>query len=401
MSKPINLKDEYDVIIVGAGPSGSRCAGILAEKGMDVVIFEKRAEIGAPKRCAEGIGLEALRRLGFNGRERFVTQYINGAYIFSPNGRKFVVDYGKPAGCVVERKVFDKFLAYQAAKCGARFYTKTEVVDVIREGGKIAGVVVDYEGETYEIRSRIVISAEGVEGKIARKAGINTTNALMNIDSGYQYEMANINLEDPMKLYFYIGNEVAPRGYIWIFPKGEHVANVGIGIGGNVEKTAKHYLDEWIADHPEMFSDASIIEENAGGIPVGGLLKNMVLDGFMVIGDAAHTVNPIHGGGMDEGTRAGEIAADVVAEAFKANDFSKEFLDDYNKLWWRERGRKLERVEKLRQVFERLDDEDMNFLAENLNAEDIIDFASGRNLKKLAKVMMKRPKLLKLVGILR
>ena len=401
MAKPVSLKDEYDVVIVGAGPSGSRCARILAENGLDVVVFEKRPEIGSPKRCAEGIGLEALKRMGFTGKERFVAQYIDGAFIFAPNGKRHTIDYGEPRGCIVERKVFDKFLAYEAARKGAKFYTKTEVVDVIKNGEKIEGVVVNYEGNEIEVKAKVVVSAEGVEGKIARKAGINTTNALINIDSGYQYEMANVKMEDPMKLYFYIGNEIAPRGYIWIFPKGEHVANVGIGIGGNVEKTAKHYLDRWIESHPEMFGEASIIEENAGGIPVGGLLKNMVLDGFVVVGDAAHTVNPIHGGGMDEGTRAGEIAANVIVDAFKSQDFSKEFLDKYNKLWWQERGHKLEKIEKLRMVFERLSDDDMNFLAEKLNAEDIVDFASGRNLKKLAGILIRKPKLIKLVKILK
>ncbi len=399
--KPVGLKPEYDVVVIGAGPSGTRCARIIAEAGFSVAVFEKRQEIGAPKRCAEGIGIGALQRMGYTGKERFVTQYIDGALLYAPNGKEFKVEYDDYAGCVVERKVFDKFLAYDAAKAGARIFVKTEVTDLLKDDGKPAGVIVDYGGEKHEVRARIIISAEGIEGKIARKAGIDTTNKPINVDSGYQYEIANINLKDPHKLYFYIGNKIAPRGYIWIFPKGMHVANVGIGIIGSSDKTAKQYLDEWIESRPDLFENAAIIEENAGGIPVGGLLEDMTTDNFMVIGDAAHTVNPLHGGGMDEGTKAGEMAAQVVVEALKVNDTSHEFLAKFNKLWWEERGNKLKKVEKFRQVFEKMSDDDLNFLAEHLTMEDVIEFVGGRGMKKFAKLLMKRPQLIKLASLLK
>ncbi len=401
--RPVGLKNAYDVVVIGAGPAGSRCAKLIADRGLSVAVFEKRAEIGSPKRCAEGIGVKALQRMGYNGNERFVAQYIDGFYLYAPNGKEFVMDYGSPQGCVVERKVFDKFLAYDAAKAGAKVFTKIEVVDLLKDNGAISGVVIKYGEDVFEVKARVVVSAEGIEGKMARKAGIDNTNKLINVDSGYQYEMANLKLKDANKLYFYLGNEIAPRGYIWIFPKGDHVANVGIGIGGGagVKRKAKEYLDSWIENHPEIFADASVIEENAGGIPVGGLLKDMVRDGFVVIGDAAHTVNPIHGGGMDEGTRAGEIAAEVICECLNREDVSHDALAKFNELWWKERGEKLRRIEKLRQVIERMSDDDLNFLADELTVQDIIDFAGGKNLRKLAKILLRRPKLIKLATILR
>ncbi len=399
----VKLKENYDVVVIGAGPAGSRCSEIMAKNGLDVVVFEKRAEIGAPKRCAEGLGVEAIKRLGFSGKENFVMQTINGAYVYPPDiSLKKSIIYNETAGYILERKLFDKVLAYKAAKAGAKFFTNSEVLDVLKdENGKITGVVVCRDGEELEVKAKVVVSAEGIEAKVARKAGINTTNKITDVDSGFQYEMANLKLEDPHKLYFYLGNEVAPRGYIWIFPKGEHVANVGIGIGGNVEKPAKWYLDKWIEENEEIFGEASIIEENAGGIPVGGLLEDMVLDGFVVVGDAAHTVNPIHGGGMDEGTRAGEIAAEVILKAFKKGDFSHDFLAKYNELWWNERGKKLKKVEKLRMVVERLSDEDLNFLAREISEQDLIDFTNGRNYIKMIKILMKKPKLIKLAMLLK
>ncbi len=390
------IKESYDVVVVGAGPGGTSTAKHLAEKGINVVVFEKRQEIGAPKRCGEGLSASTVKLLGQKIPKRCIAQKIDGAIIYAPNGKSIEINYGKTVGYIVERKLYDKWLAEQAAKKGAKIIAKAEVKDVVKENGFIKGVAVNWEGRKYKIKSKVVVAADGVESTIARKAGLDTVNKLINIDSGYQYEMSNIYLEDPHKIYFFFGNEIAPRGYIWIFPKGKDRANVGIGICGSFgKKTAREYLREFVEKH-EWLRNGSILEANAGGIPVGGFLKNMVLNGFLVVGDAAHQVNPIHGGGMKEAQIAGRIAAQVIAEALEKGDVSAKSLEKYNKIWWRERGKELEKVQKLREVVERLSDEDLNFLADNLRGEDLINFTHGKGLAKLAKILLKKPKLAKL-----
>ncbi len=390
------IPEKSEVVVVGAGPGGSTVARYLAKRGIEVTVFEKRQEIGAPKRCAEGLSAATVEKLGQKIPKRCIAQKINGAVVFAPNGKSVAIDYGKTSGYILERKAYDKWLAEEASRAGARIFAHANVYDVIKENGFVEGVEVEWEGERCRIRSRVVVAADGVESTVARRAGLDTTNALLHIDSGYQFEMSNVEIEDPNKIYLFFGNRIAPRGYIWIFPKGKDRANVGIGICGKfAKKSAREYLLEFVK-HNENLKNGSVLEVNAGGIPVGGFLKNMVLNGFLVVGDAAHQVNPIHGGGMKEAQLAGRIAADVIAEALKAGDVSEKMLGKYNEIWWRERGRELEMVQKLREVVENLSDDDLNFLAEHLTGDDLVNFSHGKGLGKLAKLLMHRPELLRL-----
>jgi digeranylgeranylglycerophospholipid reductase len=389
------LKTEYDVIIVGAGPAGSATAKRCAEHGLKVALLEKRQEIGAPKRCGEGLSSRMLDQMNLDIPQNCIRQDIDGCIVVAPNGERAVIDFGKVAGHVVERKMFDKWLAAEASRAGAYVQAKTYVTELIKEEGKVVGVKCNYEGDEFELRAKIVVGADGVESKIGRMAGLNTTNKLVNIDSGFQFEMSNIEIEDPKKIWLFFGTKIAPRGYVWIFPKGDDTANVGVGVG-MTDKPARYYLENFVKEYPGL-QKGSILEVNSGGIPVGGFLKNMVLDNFAVVGDAAHQVNPIHGGGMKEGTIAGHILGDVINEAIKKNDTSEFALSSYNKIWWEKRGQSLERVQKLREVMEKLSDDDFNSVAgSGISGEDIIEMADGNKLSVLAKALMKNPKLITL-----
>lgn len=381
----MKLEKEYDVIVVGAGPGGSFCARKLAEYGLKVVVFDRNAEIGVPKRCGEGFSKNAEKRLGIKFPDYCIAQVIDGAWIYAPNGKKVVIEGQE--GYILERKQSDKWLACEAANAGAKIFAKAKVYDVIKENDFVCGVKVNFLGEDLEVRAKVVVAADGVESIVARKAGLNTTCSPALVDSGFQYEMSNIDLKDPHKIELYFGNEIAPRGYVWIFPKGEKRANVGVGIRGDDIQTAKYYLDKFIDSRPDL-KKGSIVEVNGGCIPVGGFLKNMALNGLVAVGDAAHQVNPIHGGGMPEAMTAGQIAADVIKKAFDKNDFSTNVLNEYNERWWKERGETLRKVEKIREVVEKLSDEQLNNLADVLQGENLVEFVHG-NYLKLVKILLK------------
>ncbi len=382
------MKDKYDVVVVGAGPAGSSCAKHCAENGLSVIVLEKRPEVGAPKRCGEGLSDNAVKRLGLNIPKNCIRQKIHGAHIYAPNGKKIKIKYKGSDGYILERKMFDKWLAEEAARAGARIKTKANVTYLIREKNNICGVVAETMEGRKEIKANVVVAADGVESEIAKKAGLYKAKNPSVVDSGFQYEMCGIDVKHPDAIELFVGSEIAPRGYVWIFPKGKDVANVGIGILGTNTETAKKYLDEYI-EKDDNLNRGSIIEVNAGCVPVGGFLKNMVADGLVAVGDAANQVNPLHGGGIAEGITAGRIAADVIKKAHDKKDFSAKTLSEYNKRWWKERGNKLQKVEKVREMFEKMSDEQMNRLADALEGEDLYDFAHGNNVIKLAKTMLK------------
>jgi digeranylgeranylglycerophospholipid reductase len=387
-----HVNSEYDVVVVGVGPAGSSVARYCAEKGLSVLAVEKRQEIGSPKRCGEGLSKGAIERMEIKADDSWISKVIKGASVYAPNGKKISIKFEGPQGWVIERKMFDKYVAKIAAQAGARILTKTEVIDVCRKG-KGMGVTLLSGGEMFETECSILVACDGVESRIPRMVGIDTTLPVSEIASCVQFEMSGISI-DPNSIELYFGNEIAPGGYIWIFPKGNDSANVGIGVRKPFsKKPALKYLKDFINSR-ESLRKGSTIEMNSGGVPVGGFLKNMVDDNFMIVGDAAHQVNPIHGGGIAEAYVAGRIAADVITKSAKSGDFSKKTLAEYERRWWKERGESLKKILKLRMVVESLSDDDLNWLAEYIKGDDLIALARSSGFKRLAKLMMKKPKLI-------
>ncbi len=382
---------DYDVVVVGAGPAGSSCALRLAKKGVKVLVIEKKQEVGTPKRCAEGLNQTGLDNLDIPIDSKWAIQKITGAVIYTPSQREVDIPAGSISGYIVERKVFEKSLAAEAINHGARYMVKTQATGLIKKEGRITGVKAEYMGEKIQVKARIVIAADGVESMCAKWAGIDTVNKINNYHSGFQYEMAGVDVIDD-KIHIFFGRKIAPRGYVWIFPKGDTIANVGIGMLGDKtgkDKSASQYLDAFIQDNPRFFDKASPIEVNSGGIPVKVTCNTLTADGLMLIGDAAQQVDPVHGGGIHLGIIAGNIAGDVAAEALAEDDVSGERLRHYEQLWDESQGKSLRSLYKVRGFIEKLEDDDIESMADILTSEDILKLTEGKTLF-LAKVFARK-----------
>jgi len=374
-----------DVIVIGAGPAGSSCAKRLAENGFSVKVYDRRKELGVPVRCGEGLGEGAQDLIG-KIPDNCISQKIKGARIYAPNGKclEIILEYG---GFILDRRVFDKWLAEQAVKAGTEIQKNTLITDFIKENEYYKGI----KGENFEEKAKIIVCATGAESALRKT--LNIFSKLNLIDSCLQYKMSEVDI-DPDFVHCYLGNEIAPRGYVWIFPKGNDKVNVGVGVipGKN---NPKYYLDKFVNDHQELKKGKIDLVEG-GCVPVGGLLKDMVDNGLVICGEAAHHVNPIHGGGIKESIISGQLAADVISECLNKKDVSKKALSKFNELWWEKRGNHLKKVEKLREVIEKLSDNDLNDLIDALKPEDIIEFARGSRLSILAKALMRKPRLVRL-----
>ena len=387
------MKSRYDLLVVGGGPGGAIAAKTAAERGLDVCLIEKRPAIGAPVRCAEGIGEELLRQF-IEPDPRWIAAEIKGARIIAPDGT--VMDLnpslaGNEVGYVLDRKIFDRELVWQAAEAGAEVHVKTRATSPIMEAGRVCGAVVESLGDRTAVSAPVVIAADGIESKFSRWCGLDTTVPLRELETCAQYLMTDIDI-DPHTTEFYLGNELAPEGYVWIFPKGKRTANIGIGISGRKSgegHRAKDYLDRFVA---RAFPEGKAIELVVGGVSVCRPPACTVSDGLMVVGDAARLSDPITGGGIYNAMFSGKIAAEVAADCIRKGDCSKNALMVYDTLWRNSRmGKALERNYKIKEFFITLSDEKLNAIVDSAKSIDLSRFSIVSLIKEIVK---RNPKML-------
>ncbi len=385
------MKEErYDVVVVGAGPAGSVTAKTAAEHGLDVLLIERNQEIGVPVKCAEGVSKEIEKFVAPD--KRWICAEVKGANMYGPDGTKVVLSGEKmeEVGYVLERRIFDKFLASEAARAGAEVRVKTGAHGIIEEDGYAKGVYARAMGEDTRIYAHVVVGADGVESKVGRWAGIKTRLQPSNISVCAEFLMCDIEFNNDYSEFF-LGSEIAPKGYAWVFPKGEDCANVGIGIGGDVSDEKHRAIDYLKAFVRSRFPDGKIVAEMYGAVPLSGPIYESVADGLILVGDAARQVNPLTGGGILYAMHAGEIAGDVIAKAVQENNFSKKRLMEYESRWREAFGKRLETGLKAKDFFLNLPDEDLNTLAQSLAGVKIKELST---LALLMELIRRNPKML-------
>lgn len=380
------MKENYDVIVIGAGPAGSTAARYAAEGGASVLLLERDREAGIPVRCAEGVSHNGIASF-IDIDQRWIASKIDVACLHSPDGEKAYM-YNNGAGYVLERRIFDTELCNLAIAAGAKMLTKADATGLIYEGQKIKGVKYVYDGNEREAGAKIVIGADGVESRVGRWAGIKTVLDLNDLDTCVQYTVSGVEFEADT-CHFYFGQEVAPGGYIWIFPKGKNKANIGIGIAGDLAegKGPREYLDEFMgANFPQAQANYIVY----GGVPTAWGLKEYIKDNIMLVGDAARQVNPITGGGIVQAMIAARFAGHVAADSIKAGDQSKKFLLKYKKDWDNQLGKVQKTMYSMKEKFMKMNDERFNKLVkvcQNIPKEEF-------SLKKLFTEAMKGDPLL-------
>lgn len=382
---------KFDVVVVGAGPGGSMAAKTAAEAGLDVVMLEKRQEIGDPIRCAEGVGKRDLCDI-VKPDPQWIAAEVKGFRVYAPNGTSLVMSEdkgGAEVGYVLERKIFDRALAMNAASAGAKVMVKTRALGLLHKDGVPCGVSAMRMGEPIQIEAPLIIGADGVESKVGRWAGIDTTLKPKDIHCCAQFLVQDSSIDDEFCEFFF-GNELAPGGYVWAFPKGEKLANVGIGVQGSKSGSGEpvRLLKKFMKSR---FPNGKVVEMVAGGDPSSGVIESATADGVMLVGDAAHQTDPLTGGGILNAMKAGIIAGEVTVKAVSAGNFRKAGLKEYENRWRADLGKHIARSYEYKEFFVKLMDNDFNQLFSSLKNEDI----SNMDLRGVLRVLFKlNPKLL-------
>jgi len=383
---------KFDVVVIGSGPAGSVTARFAAEGGAKVLMIERRSEIGTPILCGEGIS-KKVEEFGVLEGTRWIASSMDGANIYSPDGTCVTMDAehaGNETGHVIYRDIFDQELARSAACAGAEIWMDARAIGLIKKDGKIVGVQIEQYGEQIEVECDVVVGADGVESKVGRWAGIDTTLDPCDLETCAQYTLTGVDVHEGY-CDFYLGHEIAPGGYIWVFPKGKDVANVGMGILASLSSPGqvKELLDEFISGHPEI-AKGQPVRFLTGAVPVAKPLESLAADNVVLIGDAARQVDPITGGGLMASIEAGKACGETIAEAVKSKDFSEQFLGSYIEsveLLYK----KLKRNYVVKEIMLDMDDKTFNMLAHSLKD---YKFEELSTLSLVSALVKKHPSLL-------
>jgi digeranylgeranylglycerophospholipid reductase len=380
---------ECDIVVVGAGPAGSLAARTAAENGASTILLEEHPKVGYPIYCAEGLSLGGLKDAGVEPKPPVVCQEISKARVFAPN-RDFVeltsTDW---KGYTLNREVFDGLLADMAVEAGADLLTSTKATDLIREDGTVVGVKAVSGEEPLEISAKVVIGADGHASLIRRKAGLGKW--FPDVVTCAQYRLGNLELKEPWVNEFYLGREVSPGGYAWVFPKSAEVANVGLGVRKIHTESPIKYLKRFVANDPR-FKDAEILLVNGGACPVSGVLDKAVSDGLMLTGDSAGQLIPATGAGIHSGVESGKMAGEVAAKAVEEGNVSAERLSAYEKTFDRYWGERIRDSRKVVEMLDKFSDENLNTLAKVMSNEDVLNLVNGISVTQtLTRIVARSP----------
>lgn len=367
------MKSEYDVIVIGAGPAGSVAARTAAQQGLDVLLIEKRQEIGVPVRCAEGIPKDGLYDF-IEHDDRWVCAKIMGGRIHAPDGT--VLNFSQfnegAAGFVLDRKIFDRSLAKMAADAGAEIQVKTQATSLLRADGTINGIKGISGGNEFEAHSKITIGADGVESKIGRWAGLMGPLKLKDIETCAEFTMCDIDI-DPECCELYFGNAISPGGYVWVFPKGEREANIGLGILGTRcnGKPPVEYLQKYV---DTVFPGGKVIQVVIGAVPVSDVNGRISTSGLMLAGDGARLADPLFGAGIMNAMSSGRMAGNNAVAAIKKGDVSAKALKRYDDEVRDRIGKVVHRNYKVKELLVNASDRQVNAIAhsfKHMNLENI------------------------------
>jgi geranylgeranyl reductase family protein len=350
------LAPDADVLVVGGGPAGAACAYWLASAGHDVLVLERKS-FPREKTCGDGLTPRAVHQLTemglAGGLERYhryegLRAIAHGITLEMrwPEHPRF-----PSHGFVVRRRDLDQMVVDHAVGAGARLRERCEAVAPLLRDGLVRGAVVkDHDrGVEEEITARYVVVADGANSRFGRALGTSRDRRYpqgMALRGYYESPMHDDPwIESALDMVDRNGNSLP--GYGWIFPVGDGTINVGVGLLSTFRDyrsvNTSHLLDEFAPtapDHWQIGPETKVGEPTGGRLPMACSVSPKVGPTWIVIGDAAGSVNPFNGEGIDYAYETGRMAAGLLDESLTVGDARAlltypQLLDDEYGLYFR------------------------------------------------------------------
>ncbi|HEY3374969.1 MAG TPA: geranylgeranyl reductase family protein [Candidatus Aquicultor sp.] len=365
--------EKFDVVVVGAGPSGASTAFFLARQGIHVALLDK-STFPRDKICGDGIGPRAAEMLDKMGLYAWLTSgkyhRCDSARLFASDGSYFeaqipVEDCRYPHFHMVPRLEFDHTLLTTAEVAGATVYTNRKATGMLTSDGAITGIKAIYNGDEVEIACRAVICADGTHGTFAKCTGIECVKP-----HAFAVRAYYTGIKGPDDCINVFVDEHIPEGYAWIFPTGNSGANIGLGLSTLVLKErsidTKALMNWFMAEKdtsPIDLSGATAQTEIKGAhLRMGYGRHDVVADGVMLVGDAAALISPLSGEGIAYALESGEQAAYAMKRALDKGDVSAASLKVYQDFLAKNFFSEHRQGEFIRQLFARSNYKSMDWM---------------------------------------
>jgi geranylgeranyl reductase family protein len=326
----------HEVLVVGGGPAGAATGYWLAQQGHDVCVVERKT-MPREKTCGDGLTPRAVKQLSDMGLADRLDDYHRYEGLRA-TAHGMVLELPWPThpvypshGFVVRRRDLDLMVAENAVKAGATLLQGTEALAPVLERGFVRGATVHRKesGDTEEIRARYVVVADGANSRFGRALGTFRTKQWPYGTAIRGYWESPLSeepwIESALDVKDRNGNPMP--GYGWIFPVGDGTVNVGIGLLSTFRDfksvNTTQILNEYVYTAPEYWGlrpDGATCRPTSGRLPMGGSVGPKAGPTFLVVGDAAGTVNPFNGEGIDYAYETGRLAAEVLHQALVDRD---------------------------------------------------------------------------------
>ena len=332
---PVRDGSHHDVLVIGAGPAGSAAGYWLARHGLDVVMVDKKT-FPREKTCGDGLTPRAVKQLGDMGLADELSQFHRYEGLrATAHGRELELQWPTHPiypqhGYVVRRRELDTMVARNAERAGATLLEGHEAVAPVLDRGFVRGATLTTkDGSSIDVSAKYVIVADGANSRFGRALGTFRTKEWPYGTAIRTYwetpRHADPWIESALDVKDRNGNPLP--GYGWIFPVGDGTVNIGVGLLSTFRDfksvNTTHLLNEYahmVADKWEIDPGNPTNKATSGRIPMGGSVGPKWGPTYLVVGDAAGSVNPFNGEGIDYAYETARIAADVLYQAISEND---------------------------------------------------------------------------------